>query len=377
MIRILFIFLLASNLIYGQTVVDVVVNSEDHNTLEAAVIAADLAETLSGEGSFTVFAPTDAAFAALPAGTVEALLADPTGDLTQILLYHVLGSTVLSGNLSDGQTAETLNGAEITVSINDDGVFINDAKVTVADIETDNGVVHVIDAVLLPPAKPASVVEVIVNSEDHATLETAVGAASLVETLSGEGSFTVFAPTDAAFAALPEGTVEALLADPTGDLTQILLYHVLGSTVLSGNLSDGQTAETLNGAEITVSINDDGVFINDAKVTVADIETDNGVVHVIDAVLDPTMVNIINVETTMSITAYPNPVVEKLNIETINSNDIIESLLIYNSAGSLVAKYNDLNGIQKSIDVTELAKGSYNIVLTVNNKNYSKTFVKH
>ena len=377
MIRILFIFLLASNLIYGQTVVDVVVNSEDHNTLEAAVIAADLAETLSGEGPFTVLAPTDAAFAALPAGTVEALLADPTGDLTQILLYHVLGATVLSGNLSDGQTAETLNGAEITVSINDDGVFINDAKVTVADIETDNGVVHVIDAVLLPPAKPASVVEVIVNSEDHATLETAVGAASLVETLSGEGPFTVFAPTDAAFAALPEGTVEALLADPTGDLTQILLYHVLGSTVLSGNLSDGQTAETLNGAEITVSINDDGVFINDAKVTVADIETDNGVVHVIDAVLDPTMVNIINVETTMSITAYPNPVVEKLNIETINSNDIIESLLIYNSAGSLVAKYNDLNGIQKSIDVTELATGSYNIVLTVNNKNYSKTFVKH
>jgi len=359
------------------SVVDVIVNSEDHTTLEAAVLAAGLAETLSGDGPFTVFAPTDAAFAALPEGTIDTLLADPTGDLTQILLYHVIGATVLSGDLSDGQTATTLNGADITVIINDNGVFINDAQVTVADVETDNGVVHVIDAVLSPPpAKPASVVDVIVNSEDHTTLEAAVLAAGLAETLSGDGPFTVFAPTDAAFAALPEGTIDTLLADPTGQLTQILLYHVVGATVLSSDLSDGQTATTLNGTDITVTINDDGVFINDAKVTVADVETDNGVVHVIDAVLLPTMVSIIDVDNSALISVFPNPTTESLKIETLNSNDLIKEVYIYNSAGGLMANYNDLNGLQKNIDVKLLPKGTYNILLTVNDKNYSKTFVK-
>jgi hypothetical protein len=120
--------------------------------LETAVIAAGLADDLSGAGPFTVFAPTDAAFAALPAGTIDALLADPTGDLANILLYHVLGASVKSTDLSDGQTATTLLGKDITVTINANGVFINNAKVTVADIMADNGVVHVIDAVLLPPS---------------------------------------------------------------------------------------------------------------------------------------------------------------------------------------------------------------------------------
>ncbi|MEM6697137.1 MAG: fasciclin domain-containing protein, partial [Bacteroidota bacterium] len=270
------------------TVVDVVVNSDVHETLEAAVIAAELAGTLSGEGPFTVFAPTDDAFGALPEGTLETLLADPTGDLANILLYHVLGAKVLSTDLMDGQVATTLLGEDVTVTINEDGVFINDAQVTVADIETDNGVVHVIDAVLLPPPPlPATVVDIVVNSEVHETLEAAVIAAELADDLSGEGPFTVFAPTDDAFAALPEGTVETLLEDPTGDLANILLYHVLGAKVLSTDLMDGQVATTLLGEDITVTINEDGVFINDAQVTVADIEAENGVVHVIDAVLLP------------------------------------------------------------------------------------------
>ena len=133
----------------GNSVVDIIVNSENHNTLEAAVKAAGLAGTLSGDGPFTVFAPTDDAFAALPAGTIDALLADPSGDLTDILLYHVIGAKVMSTDLSDGQMAETLLGKDVKVTINNDGVFINDAKVTVADIQADNGVVHVIDIVLV------------------------------------------------------------------------------------------------------------------------------------------------------------------------------------------------------------------------------------
>jgi uncharacterized surface protein with fasciclin (FAS1) repeats len=273
----------------SNTVVDIIVNSENHNTLEAAVVAAGLVETLSGVGPFTVFAPTDAAFSLLPAGTIDALLADPTGLLTEILLYHVVSGTALSTDLSDQQEIVTINGLSVTVTINGAGVFINDAQVIVADIIADNGVVHVIDAVLLPPTPVSNtVVDIIVNSENHNTLEAAVVAAGLVETLSGAGPFTVFAPTDAAFSLLPAGTIDALLADPTGLLTEILFYHVVAGTALSTDLSDQQEIVTLNGLPVTVTINGSGVFINDAQVIVADIIADNGVVHVIDAVLIPT-----------------------------------------------------------------------------------------
>ena len=285
---------LASFMLSAQnTVVDVIVNSPDHNTLEAAVVAADLVGALNGTGPFTVFAPTDDAFAALPAGTVDALLADPQGALTDILLYHVVGANALSTDLMDGMTITTLNGDDVTVTINNDGVFINDAQVTVADIPADNGVVHVIDAVLIPPT--TTVVDVIVNSPDHNTLEAAVLAADLAGTLSGDGPFTVFAPTDDAFAALPAGTIDALLADPQGLLTDILLYHVVGANALSTDLMDGMSITTINGKDVTVTINNDGVFINDAQVTVADITTDNGVVHVIDAVLIPPTVTVVDV----------------------------------------------------------------------------------
>ena len=164
---------------------------------------------LSGEGPFTVFAPTDAAFEALPEGTVAALLQDPTGDLADILLYHVVGAKALSTDLCDGQMITTLNGDSVMVKIMDGNVYIDNAMVTAADIETDNGVVHVIDAVILPKS---TVVDVIITSADHTILEAAVTAAELVDDLSGEGPFTVFAPTDAAFNALPEGTVDSLLA---------------------------------------------------------------------------------------------------------------------------------------------------------------------
>ena len=133
------------------TVVDIIVGSTVHTTLETAVIAAQLDDDLSGAGPFTVFAPTDDAFANLDAGVLSALLLDPTGDLAQVLLYHVLGSEVLSSGLTDGQTAPTLQGEDITVTITGGDVFINQAMVTTADIETDNGVVHIIDAVLLIP----------------------------------------------------------------------------------------------------------------------------------------------------------------------------------------------------------------------------------
>jgi len=274
------------------TVVDIVVDSPVHETLEAAVIAAELAGTLSGDGPFTVFAPTDDAFAALPAGTLDALLEDPSGTLTDILLYHVVGATALSTDLSDGDTFTTLLGDDIEVTITGGDVFINGAQVVIADILASNGVVHVIDAVLLPPT--TTVVDIIVGSPDHETLEAAVIAADLAGALSGEGPFTVFAPTDAAFDALPAGLLDALLADPTGALTDILLYHVVGGTALSGDLNDGDAIATLFGPNVNVTIDMGTVFINGAEVVIADLEADNGVVHVIDAVLTPpTVVDIV------------------------------------------------------------------------------------
>ena len=202
--------------------------------------------------------------------------------------YHVVSGKAFSTDLSNGQEISTVLGKNITVTINANGVFINDAKVTMANIEAKNGVVHIIDAILLPPVElPATVVDIVVNSANHTTLEAAVIAADLAGVLSGTGPFTVFAPTDAAFAALPAGTLDALLADPSGDLTDILKYHVVSGKAMSTSLTNGQEITTLFGTDVAVTINDDGVFINGAKVTVADIEAKNGVVHVIDAVLLP------------------------------------------------------------------------------------------
>jgi uncharacterized surface protein with fasciclin (FAS1) repeats len=348
------------------TVVDIIVNSENHTTLEAAVVAAGLVETLQGEGPFTVFAPTDAAFAALPAGTVESLLEDPTGALTDILLYHVVSGKAMSTDLSDGQMIETVLGKDITVKITTEGVFINNAKVTVADLEAENGVVHVIDAVLLPPTMPATVVDIIVNSENHTTLEAAVVAAGLVETLQGEGPFTVFAPTDAAFAALPAGTVESLLEDPTGALTDILLYHVVSGKAMSTDLGDGQMIETVLGKGITVKITAEGVFINNAKVTVVDLEAENGVVHVIDAVLVSTTTSISKLDEII-FEIYPNPATDFIRI---NSKMGVESLIIRDITGRVVTQMNNLSSSQR-IDLNGFKSGMY--LVTMKNGNSVST----
>ena len=358
------------------TVVDIIVGSDVHNTLEAAVIAAELADDLSGTGPFTVFAPTDAAFAALPAGTVEALLADPTGDLAQILLYHVVGGAVFSGDLADGQIVTTLQGQDVTITITGGNVFVNGAQVIIADLEAENGVVHVIDAVLLPNLEeplPATVVDIIVASPVHTTLEAAVIAAELADDLSGTGPFTVFAPTDAAFAALPAGTVEALLADPTGDLAQILLYHVASGSVMSTDLSDGQIVTTLQGQTVTITITGGNVFVNDAQVIVADIEAENGVVHVIDAVLLPT----INVEETSAVelSIYPNPATEQLNIQLPLSGAKAQ-LTIYNQVGQIVFTDYISTGIQQ-VNVAPLTQGYYTVEVELEGRVSRTQFLKN
>ncbi len=298
----------------SNTVVDIIVNSEDHTVLEAAVLAADLAGALSAEGPFTVFAPTDAAFTALLEAlevSAEELLAYE--ELTDVLLYHVVGAQALAADLTDGQEITTLLDQDVTITINGMGVFVNEAMVTVADIIADNGVVHVIDAVLLPEMLddlPETVVDIIVASEDHTLLEAAVVAAGLVDALSGEGPFTVFAPTDDAIVALTEAlsiTAEELLALP--NLGEILQYHVVSAYAYASDLSDGQMLTTLLGQDVTVSISGAGVMINDAMVTLADLDAENGVVHVIDAVLLPPASNLDEVQVQLECTVYPNPLV--------------------------------------------------------------------
>ena len=139
-----------------------------------------------------------------------------------------------------------------------------------------------------PQETPKDVVDIAIGSADHSTLVTAVTAAGLVETLKGAGPFTIFAPTNAAFAALPAGTVEGLLKPESKEaLTKILTYHVVSGAVKAADLKDGQKVKTLQGEELTVSIKDGKVMINGANVTAADLTGTNGVIHVIDAVLMP------------------------------------------------------------------------------------------
>lgn len=280
-------------------IVDTAISAGNFKTLVAAVQAAGLVETLKGAGPFTVFAPTDDAFKALPAGTVDTLLKDPKGDLTQILLYHVLPGKVMAADVKDGLEAKTVQGAVVAFKVDGQNVMINQAKIVTTDIVASNGVIHVIDAVIMPPAKAteaapadaktADIVDTAVAAGKFTTLVAAVKAAGLVETLKGKGPFTVFAPTDDAFKALPAGTVETLLKDPKGDLTKILLYHVVEGKVMAADVAklDGQKVKTVGGGELAVKVDSGKVMINSSNVITADIETSNGVIHVIDAVLLP------------------------------------------------------------------------------------------
>jgi transforming growth factor-beta-induced protein len=289
MIIALFLFAGTSVFAMGhQTIVEIASENEDFSILVAALTEAELVETLSGEGPFTVFAPTDAAFAALLAElgvSASYLLGHP--QLAEILTYHVVAGKVMSGDLENG-TVATFNGESITVDLTD-GVMINDATVTTADIEASNGVIHIIDKVLIPSDFELypTVVDIAVNNEGFSTLVAALTKAGLVSALQGEGPFTVFAPTDAAFAALLAQlgvSAEYLLNHP--QLSEILLYHVVAGKVMSTDLEDGMTPETLNGETITVDLTD-GVKINESTVIAANLEAGNGVVHVIDAVLVP------------------------------------------------------------------------------------------
>ena len=264
-------------------IVDIAVEDGRFTTLVAAVQAAGLVDTLKSEGPFTVFAPTDDAFAALPEGTVEALLADIPA-LTNILLYHVVEGKVLAADVVELSQAMSVQGQYLGIEIMDGKVMLDNAQVIITDIEASNGVIHVIDAVVLPETR--DIVDIAVEDGRFTTLVAALQAANLVDALKAEGPLTVFAPTDDAFAALPEGTVEALLGDIPA-LTDILLYHVVEGKVMAADVVTLDAATTLLGKDVSISVSMGEVMLNESKVIITDLETSNGVIHVIDAVLLP------------------------------------------------------------------------------------------
>jgi transforming growth factor-beta-induced protein len=311
---------LAQSLTDKMDIVETATEAGDFTTLLAAVEAAGLVEALQGEGPLTVFAPTDEAFAALPAGTFDSLVADPAA-LESVLLYHVVPGRVVGALIADGKEMATLEGSNVTFGFVDGQKTVNGANLSGRGILASNGVIHVIDQVLLPPsmtgeapaeeeaaadaaegeaaaaateeaaaeeAPSADIVDTAVAAGDFNTLVAAVQAAGLVDALKGEGPFTVFAPTDEAFAAVPAETMDALLADPTGDLTQILLYHVVPEAVFSTDLQEGTVfVPTMQGNSVKIEVKDGTVTVNGANVVAADVMASNGVIHVIDAVILP------------------------------------------------------------------------------------------
>ena len=267
-------------------IVETAVAAGDFNTLAAALKAADLVGALQGKGPFTVFAPTDAAFAQIPEKTLKGLLEPKAkGDLTNILTYHVVPGRVSAEQVVKLKNASALNGQRLGINVSDEGVTVAGARVVMTDIECSNGIIHVIDTVMMPSDK--NIVETAVAAGSFKTLAAALTAAELVEALGSKGPFTVFAPTDEAFAALPEGTVESLLLPENREtLVSILKYHVVPGRVYSDQLENGHV-KALSGAELEVNLSEAGAFINQSKVAAADIDTRNGVIHVIDKVLLP------------------------------------------------------------------------------------------
>jgi len=256
-------------------------------TLVAAVKAAGLVDTLKGEGPFTVFAPTDDAFKKLPAGTVENLLRpENQAKLVAILGYHVVPGRLAAADVTSRSGALTVNGQRLGFKTNADAVTVDGATVTKADLVCSNGIIHVIDRVVLPTEK--TIVEVAAGAGTFGTLLAAAKAADLAETLGSKGPFTVFAPTDEAFAKLPAGTVESLLRpENKAKLAKILSYHVVAGRIDSTGAAKAGKASPLAGGALTITPAGQTLAINGAKVVTADVNAVNGIVHVIDSVLLP------------------------------------------------------------------------------------------
>ena len=319
------------------TILDVAIEAGNFTTLIAAIDAAGLTSTIDdASATLTVFAPTDAAFVLLGETAINDLLADPD-TLSDILLYHVVSGTALDSTAATdavGTTVEMANGDRVGVSAQNDALFLNLSKVTATDIQADNGVIHVIDAVLMPPAdatpSESTIVNIAAADERFTTLVAALGATGLDTVLASEtDTFTVFAPTDAAFDAMGSANVTALLAD-LDNLTEILQQHVITDAAVDAVTAyslSGNAATTVGGAEVPISISSKRELrVGGAKVIIADIHASNGVIHVIDTVI-------------VGAAGLPTPTLNIAEVATAAGS--FETLLAALSAADLVGALTD------------------------------------
>jgi uncharacterized surface protein with fasciclin (FAS1) repeats len=270
-------------------IVQTAVGAGQFTTLASLLQQAGLVGTLATGGPFTVFAPTDAAFAKVPKATLDALAADPA-KLKAVLLYHVVPGRVTAADVVKLSSAKTAEGRSLGIKVSNGSVFVDGAQVTTPDVEASNGVIHVIDSVLIPqeamPAAPKTIVQTAVAAGSFKTLASLLKKAGLVGTLQGKGPFTVFAPTDAAFAKVPKATLAALGKDKA-KLRSVLLYHVVKGNVPAAKVVKLRSAKTLNGKAVSVRVNGGNVLVGGARVTTADVKASNGVIHVVNRVLIP------------------------------------------------------------------------------------------
>ncbi len=350
----------------AETVADVAIDN-GFTTLVAAVIQAELLPALTNPlSNLTVFAPNNDAFQDLAdaAGvTIPELLSIP--ELSEILLYHVLGTEVPSSAVTNGaivQPLSTLNTLKLTATTSGD-VYLNQAEVIAVDITASNGVVHVIDAVVLPIETVAD----LAIDNGFSTLVSAVVKAELLPALSDPFSeYTVFAPTNQAFSDLATALntdINGILALP--NLADILLYHVVDGAVLSTQLTNGPV-ETLSGEDVIVSLAS-GVKINDANVILADVEADNGVAHVLDKVLLESYLGL-NETSELSFNVYPNPAQNEIQVAGV------EGIVSIADMSGKVLLTKELNNI--ALDVSALSAGSYIISVDNNGKSGKQLLIK-
>ncbi len=260
-------------------------------TLLRALDVSGLDEELTGEGPFTLFAPTDAAFEALPDDVVESLLVEPDR-LEELLGIHLLDGAHTRTALSQRDDVPTQDGRTLVIESSGATLAVGGATLTKPDQRAKNGILHSVDAVIVPegfelvPGEPITVVDLGDEAGTFTTLLAALDAANLTSTLRGEGPFTLFAPTDEAFAALPDGTLEEILADPAA-LEQLLTAHITGGVQRSAQLAERDDIATVTGQVLTITADDRGIVIGGSLITTADMEADNGILHAIDSVIFP------------------------------------------------------------------------------------------
>lgn len=290
-----------------QNIVQLAQGNADLSILVSALTAGGLTSTLSGKGPFTVFAPTNKAFSKLDTTALEALLAN-RAELDKILEYHVLEANLSMLELMAVKVAKTFEGENVIVSDPGSSIKVNNANVLTANVEASNGVIHIIDSVLVPPSLPPfppspaqNIVELCESEKDLSTLVAAVVAAGLADTLSSSKEFTLFAPTNEAFNALPAGTLNRLMKpENKQELVDILTYHVLPEEVLSTDLKPFQAVATVEGKPLHVTKWGGHVRVGPSlsskdlkNVIKADNLASNGVVHIINGVLLPPSSDII------------------------------------------------------------------------------------